>query len=117
MPNAECRLMNGGFGTPDPASCTPRSALSRALCVLIRLYQRFVSPLLPRSCRFHPTCSEYMRRAIIEYGVLRGVARGSWRLLRCNPFNPGGYDPVKELRSADCGSRNNVSNGTTVKES
>jgi uncharacterized protein len=68
--------------------------MRRILCGLIRGYQLFISPLLPRSCRFEPTCSEYMRQAIIEFGVLRGLAKGSWRLLRCNPFVRGGYDPV-----------------------
>jgi len=76
--------------------------LTRLLCGLIRGYQVFISPLLPRSCRFHPTCSEYARQALIEYGVLKGLARAAWRLLRCNPFNPGGYDPVVPCDHASC---------------
>ncbi|MEM7481166.1 MAG: membrane protein insertion efficiency factor YidD [Acidobacteriota bacterium] len=55
-------------------------------------YKRWLSPLLPRSCRFTPTCSEYTRLAVIEYGALRGVVRGMARILRCNPFHPGGVD-------------------------
>jgi len=68
---------------------------------VIRLYQLALSPLLPRSCRFYPSCSEYMIQAITEFGVLPGLARGSWRLLRCNPFCAGGYDPVRRMRSAE----------------
>jgi putative membrane protein insertion efficiency factor len=60
----------------------------------IRLYQRFVSPALPRRCRYHPTCSAYAVQAISAYGILRGAVLAAWRLLRCNPFSHGGYDPV-----------------------
>lgn len=64
-----------------------------ALAVL-RLYKHFVSPLFPPSCRFQPTCSVYTYRAIEQYGVLKGGWLGFKRILRCNPFNSGGYDPV-----------------------
>jgi putative membrane protein insertion efficiency factor len=60
----------------------------------IRVYQRLVSPALPRRCRYHPTCSAYAVQAIRELGVVRGSVLAAWRLLRCNPFSPGGYDPV-----------------------
>ena len=63
---------------------------------LIRVYQRVISPLLGRRCRFHPSCSAYMIEAIDKRGVIVGVLKGLWRLLRCNPFNPGGYDPVEK---------------------
>jgi uncharacterized protein len=56
-------------------------------------YQRLVSPLLPSACRFAPTCSEYARLAIEGHGLLRGIGLAAWRLLRCQPFHPGGYDP------------------------
>ena len=56
-------------------------------------YQRLVSPFIPSACRFAPTCSEYARLALVEHGVLRGVALAVWRLARCHPFHPGGYDP------------------------
>ena len=62
----------------------------------IRLYQRFISPLLPRRCKYHPTCSDYAVQAIRGYGSLRGTVLASWRLLRCNPWSHGGYDPVSD---------------------
>ena len=61
---------------------------------LIRLYQLTLSPLLPPSCRFTPTCSHYTYEAIDKYGLLKGSWMGFKRILRCNPFNAGGYDPV-----------------------
>jgi putative membrane protein insertion efficiency factor len=61
---------------------------------LIRGYQRGISPLLPPSCRFVPSCSEYGYQAIAKYGIIRGGAMAVWRVLRCNPFGKGGYDPV-----------------------
>jgi putative membrane protein insertion efficiency factor len=61
----------------------------------IRLYQRLISPALPRRCRYEPTCSAYAVDAVREFGVLRGLVLAAWRLLRCNPFSRGGYDPVE----------------------
>ncbi|MFL5896836.1 MAG: membrane protein insertion efficiency factor YidD [Thermoleophilaceae bacterium] len=61
----------------------------------IRAYQRFISPALPRRCKYHPTCSEYAVQAIRAQGVLRGLVLAAWRLLRCNPWSHGGYDPVE----------------------
>jgi putative membrane protein insertion efficiency factor len=65
------------------------------LVSLIRAYKMLISPLLPPACRFTPTCSEYAMEAITKYGALRGVYLGVRRILRCHPFHPGGYDPVK----------------------
>ena len=62
--------------------------------VLIRFYQRWISSMLPASCRFYPSCSQYMYQAIEKYGVLRGGWLGLRRIGRCHPFHPGGYDPV-----------------------
>jgi uncharacterized protein len=64
----------------------------------IRLYQRLVSPLLPRRCKYEPTCSAYAVEAIRSYGPLRGAVLAAWRLLRCNPFSHGGLDPVSDQR-------------------
>jgi uncharacterized protein len=64
----------------------------------IRGYQRFISPALPRRCKYHPSCSEYAVQAIRTYGVLRGLVLAVWRLLRCNPWSHGGFDPVEAQR-------------------
>jgi putative membrane protein insertion efficiency factor len=61
----------------------------------IRLYQRLISPALPRRCKYEPTCSAYAEQAIRELGVIRGSILAAWRLARCNPFSHGGYDPVE----------------------
>ncbi len=60
----------------------------------IRGYQRFISPALPRSCRFNPSCSQFTLEAIERYGVIRGGWLGLRRIVRCHPFHPGGHDPV-----------------------
>jgi len=65
------------------------------LIALIRGYQLVISPMLPPACRFTPTCSAYTLEAVRRYGALRGAYMGMRRLLRCHPFHPGGYDPVK----------------------
>ena len=70
--------------------------LSRVIAIgLIRAYKLVISPLLPSACRFHPTCSEYMKDAIEKHGVLKGVGMGLRRLSRCHPFHQGGFDPVR----------------------
>ncbi len=61
----------------------------------IRLYQRAISPLLPRRCKYEPTCSAYASQSVQRFGILRGVVLAGWRLLRCNPWSHGGYDPVE----------------------
>lgn len=76
-----------------------RSAISRVARRLVLapvvLYQRAISPALPRRCKYEPTCSRYAVQAVREYGILRGLVLATWRLLRCNPWSHGGYDPVE----------------------
>jgi len=61
----------------------------------ILFYRRFISPFLPSSCRFYPSCSEYALEAIEKHGALKGFFLSLKRIIKCNPFHPGGYDPVK----------------------
>jgi uncharacterized protein len=75
-----------------------RPRLLRVLIAPIRLYQRIVSPALPRRCKYEPTCSAYAAEALRTHGPLRGMLLAAWRLLRCNPFSRGGYDPVSSQR-------------------
>lgn len=63
------------------------------LIAVVRLYQLLLSPLLGRHCRFEPSCSRYLIEAVRKYGAIRGAWRGALRILRCHPWNPGGYDP------------------------
>jgi putative membrane protein insertion efficiency factor len=64
----------------------------------IRLYQRLISPALGRRCKYYPSCSEYAAQAIERFGILRGLVLAGWRLLRCNPWSHGGFDPVDDQR-------------------
>ena len=64
----------------------------------ILVYRRVLSPLLPPRCKYEPTCSAYAVQAVREFGILRGLVLAAWRLLRCNPFSHGGYDPVEDQR-------------------
>nr|WP_157861608.1 membrane protein insertion efficiency factor YidD [Desulfurivibrio alkaliphilus] len=80
-------------GSPVPGGL--RALPRRGCLLLVRFYQLVISPLFPPSCRFVPTCSEYALEAITRYGVLRGCYLAFRRILRCHPFNPGGFDPVK----------------------
>ena len=69
--------------------------MRKIVIVVLKGYKRFMSPLLPSACRFHPTCSEYMLEAVNKYGAARGIWMGARRLLRCHPFHEGGFDPVR----------------------
>lgn len=84
--------------------------MRRAALLLIRAYQRWLSPLLPAACRYEPTCSRYTYGAIERHGLRRGVALAGRRLLRCTPFHAGGYDPVPEIDLRDV----TTSDGVTV---
>ncbi|MBC7194806.1 MAG: membrane protein insertion efficiency factor YidD [Caldisericia bacterium] len=68
--------------------------MKKLVLFLIRFYQKVISPLFPPSCRYTPTCSQYTFEAVQKYGVLKGLFLGIKRILRCNPFFPGGEDPV-----------------------
>jgi uncharacterized protein len=75
-----------------------RRLATSAIMLPIRFYQRLISPALPRRCRYEPTCSAYAAEALRTHGPLRGFVLAGWRLLRCNPFSHGGYDPVSAQR-------------------
>lgn len=77
----------------------PKDLLILPLVGLVRVYQMVISPLLPSSCRFSPTCSSYMIEALRTHGLLKGLYLGTWRILRCNPWGGSGYDPVPPKRS------------------
>lgn len=70
-----------------------RWLLKTAVLVPVYFYQLIIGPLLPKVCRFHPSCSNYFIEAVEKYGPVRGSLKGIWRLCRCHPWNPGGYDP------------------------
>jgi putative membrane protein insertion efficiency factor len=72
----------------------PTDLPRQLLATLIRGYQRLLSPALPPSCRFHPSCSQYALDAVTRHGALKGTWLAARRLARCHPFNPGGFDPV-----------------------
>ena len=74
------------------------TVLRRIAVLPIRAYQLLLSPLLGPRCRYYPSCSEYAAQAIQRYGILRGLVLAGWRLLRCNPWSRGGFDPVEEQR-------------------
>ncbi len=64
------------------------------LVFCINMYQKIISPYIPNSCRFYPTCSEYAKQSINKYGVVKGIIKSIKRLLKCHPWHDGGYDPV-----------------------
>ena len=78
-------------GTSAKGSC---GFTAGALILLIKIYQKFISPLYPPCCRFQPTCSHYAVEALRTHGLIRGLVLGVRRILRCHPWHPGGYDPV-----------------------
>ena len=72
--------------------------MKRLVLLPVHAYRRLISPLLPRRCKYEPTCSRYAVDAVQELGVVRGTVLAVWRLLRCNPWSHGGYDPVSAQR-------------------
>ena len=91
-----------GLGADGSRSQSPPPLFSRIARIVatapIAVYRRVLSPALPRRCKYEPTCSRYAVDAIGEYGILRGLVLAVWRLLRCNPWSYGGYDPVQDQR-------------------
>jgi uncharacterized protein len=73
-------------------------ALRAAAVAPIRLYQRLISPAFGQRCKYYPSCSEYAVQAVRSFGILRGLVLAGWRLLRCNPWSHGGFDPVEDQR-------------------
>jgi putative membrane protein insertion efficiency factor len=69
--------------------------MKKLFILIIKGYQKIISPVLPPSCRFYPSCSQYGIEAITKYGAVKGSLMTAWRILRCNPFSKGGYDPVR----------------------
>jgi putative membrane protein insertion efficiency factor len=70
-----------------------RAALVAAVILPVRFYQIVLGPMLPKVCRFYPSCSVYFIEAVHKHGPVKGSLKGVWRVCRCNPFTPGGYDP------------------------
>lgn len=75
--------------------------MKKILIALIRFYQKAISPYTRQKCKYFPTCSQYGVEAIERFGALKGSALTVWRILRCNPFSKGGYDPVPEKKGSD----------------
>lgn len=73
--------------------------MSKVLVAFIRVYQYVISPMLGQRCKYYPSCSNYAIGALREHGVVRGLGLAAWRLLRCNPFSDGGFDPVPTRRA------------------
>jgi putative membrane protein insertion efficiency factor len=69
--------------------------IKKGILLMINIYQKGISPLLPPRCRFYPTCSQYAKDVLEQKGITKGLLLIIWRIIRCHPFNPGGYDPVK----------------------
>ena len=76
----------------------PQNPAASVLIWTVRGYQKTLSPVLPRVCKYHPSCSQYAVDALREFGVARGLVLSAWRLLRCNPLSYGGYDPVEKQK-------------------
>jgi uncharacterized protein len=91
-------MCNGHSSVPSvsPGPAAPLSPGPRLVVFLLSLYKVFLSPVLPSSCKFYPTCSAYAQEAVARHGVVRGLSLALRRLLRCRPFSAGGYDPVPD---------------------
>jgi putative membrane protein insertion efficiency factor len=94
---------SAAHGAPTPPHGVVLIARMVAVTPIV-LYQRLISPAIPRRCKYEPTCSRYALEAVGQYGILRGLVLAGWRLLRCNPWSHGGYDPVEAQRVFRSGS-------------
>ncbi|HEV3318402.1 MAG TPA: membrane protein insertion efficiency factor YidD [Solirubrobacteraceae bacterium] len=83
---------------PHPTTSALSRSVRHVAVAPILVYQKAISPALPRRCKYEPTCSRYAVEAIRSYGILRGLVLAAWRVLRCNPWSDGGYDPVQAQR-------------------
>ena len=77
--------------------------MKRIVLLPVHAYRRWLSPLLPRRCKYEPTCSVYAIEAVERFGVIRGTVLACWRILRCNPFSHGGFDPVRDKFTSKVG--------------
>jgi putative membrane protein insertion efficiency factor len=84
--------------------------MARFVVWLLQLYKKLVSPFLPASCRYVPSCSEYAAEALALHGFFRGTILGAWRILRCNPFSRGGHDPVPQSKNCSHADAERVAN-------
>ncbi|GLW77109.1 MULTISPECIES: membrane protein insertion efficiency factor YidD [Actinokineospora] len=91
--------MSGATAVDDRAAAARPGPVARVLLVPVRVYRRWISPVLPPACRFHPSCSAYAVEALTVHGALRGSWLAARRLLRCGPWHPGGLDPVPPRRT------------------
>ena len=82
----------------EPTAKHPMRPLRWVAVLQIRVYQRLLSPLVGERCKYYPSYSEYAAQAITRFGILRGLVLAGWRLLRCNPWSHGGFDPVEDQR-------------------
>lgn len=83
----------------------------RILAAPVRFYQKRISPLFPARCRYYPSCSQYALDALRRHGPFKGMVLAAWRLLRCNPFSPGGYDPVEAQTVFRCARESRLEKG------
>jgi uncharacterized protein len=94
-------------GDRPPPRLAARLARAVVLAPIV-VYRQVISPAIPRRCKYEPTCSRYALEAIRQYGILRGLVLAGWRLLRCNPWSHGGYDPVEAQRVFRIGAQTGV---------
>lgn len=107
--SCEDACCHGTNGNPSDEGASPgyfpqikfSFSLKGLLLIPIWVYKKIISPWMPPCCRFTPTCSAYAAEAIMTHGAIKGTAYALWRIIRCNPFTPGGYDPVPSASSTE----------------